>query len=124
MSGRGLLANPGLFAGYDRTPIDAVSNFVQLSTKYGVLPFPLFHRHLGFMLEDRFASRVERSYFLSDLVSYAAVVDWLEEKGVALNGGDEQLWDRRVQCASYVSSSVLKCGVNSPASLSESHSLF
>jgi len=25
MSGRGLLANPGLFAGYDRTPIDAVS---------------------------------------------------------------------------------------------------
>jgi len=97
MSGRGLLANPALFAGYDRTPIHAVSNFVQLSTKYGVLPFPLFHRHLGFMLEERFASRVERSYFLNDLVGYGGVVEWLEEKGVRLNGPDEHVWQRRVQ---------------------------
>jgi len=103
MSARGLLANPALFAGYDRTPIHAVSNFVHLSTKYGVLPFSLFHRHLGFMLEEHFASRAERSYFMSDLVSHAGVVDWLEEKGVRLNGSDEHIWQHRVQQrASYI----------------------
>ncbi|KAF8331923.1 uncharacterized protein EI90DRAFT_901023 [Cantharellus anzutake] len=105
MSGRGLLANPALFAGYDRTPIHAVTNFVHLSTKYGVLPFPLFHRHLGFMLEERFASRAERSYFLSDLVSYAGVIDWLEEKGVMLDScSDDHLWsqERIVDPASKV----------------------
>ncbi len=49
------------------------------------------------MLEERFASRVERSYFLNDLVGYGGVVEWLEEKGVRLNGPDEHVWQRRVQ---------------------------
>lgn len=126
MSARGLLANPvrifftlifyapcqpsisiqALFAGYDHTPMHAVSvrhltllatnlstsnsslllqNFITLSTEY-TLPFPLVHRHLAFMLESQF-SKPERVYFNS-LTSFASVYDHLEERGVAFDNAD------------------------------------
>ncbi|GAA6019497.1 hypothetical protein JCM11491_000977 [Sporobolomyces phaffii] len=78
MSARGLLANPALFSGYSETPIEAVYSFIQCSTSQSLL-FPLFHRHLAYMLESRFATRKERIYFNS-LASYAGVLDWCEEK--------------------------------------------
>ncbi|KDQ10089.1 hypothetical protein BOTBODRAFT_36518 [Botryobasidium botryosum FD-172 SS1] len=78
MSARGLLANPALFSGYEQTPSSAVEHFVRLSTDYGML-FPLFHRHLAYMLESRF-SRSEKLLFNS-LASHASVVDHLESRG-------------------------------------------
>jgi len=81
MSARGLLANPALFSGYEKTPASAVENFVRLSTGYGMI-FPLFHRHLAYMLEGRF-SRSEKLLFNS-LASHASVVDHLESRGFQL----------------------------------------
>ncbi|OCB85971.1 FMN-linked oxidoreductase [Sanghuangporus baumii] len=75
MSARGLLANPALFSGFEVTPPEAIKNFVHISTGYGLL-FPLFHRHLSFMLESQL-SRHERAYFNS-LCSYAGIIDYLE----------------------------------------------
>ncbi|KAL5498241.1 DUS4 [Sanghuangporus vaninii] len=75
MSARGLLANPALFSGFEVTPPEAIKNFVHISTGYGLL-FPLFHRHLSFMLESQL-SRPERTYFNS-LCSYAGIIDYLE----------------------------------------------
>ncbi|GAA5862737.1 hypothetical protein JCM3774_001901 [Rhodotorula dairenensis] len=80
MSARGLLANPALFAGYTQTPMEAVQHFVRLSTAYGLI-FPLFHRHVSYMLENSFATRRDRIYFNS-LASYAGVIDWLDDQGL------------------------------------------
>ncbi|GAA5858609.1 hypothetical protein JCM8547_001389 [Rhodosporidiobolus lusitaniae] len=85
MSARGLLANPALFAGYDKTPLSAVQSFLHHSTSLGLI-FPLFHRHVSYMLESRFSTRYERVLFNS-LPSYAAVMDWLEERGMVELGG-------------------------------------
>ncbi|KAG8952099.1 hypothetical protein FRC04_005099 [Tulasnella sp. 424] len=81
MSARGLLANPGLFAGHERTPLEAVKTFVHLSTDYG-LQYGLFHRHLMFMLESQF-SKSER-YIVNQLQSLASVVDYFEGRGLSL----------------------------------------
>ncbi|GAA5943014.1 tRNA dihydrouridine synthase [Sporobolomyces koalae] len=77
MSARGLLANPALFSGYEQTPLEAVHSFIQFSTSQSLL-FPLFHRHLAYMLESRFTSRKERIYFNS-LASYAGVLDYCQD---------------------------------------------
>ncbi|BGP27570.1 tRNA-dihydrouridine synthase 4 [Rhodotorula toruloides] len=91
MSARGLLANPALFAGYSQTPLQAVQEFVDLSISTGLI-FPLFHRHVAYMLESRFANKKDRIGF-NGLTSYGGVLDWLEESqmiefgdGSGLNG--------------------------------------
>ncbi|KAH8114851.1 FMN-linked oxidoreductase [Phellopilus nigrolimitatus] len=76
MSARGLLANPALFSGYEVTPPEAVEKFVHISTDYGLI-FPLFQRHLAYMLESQL-SRNDRVN-LNTLNSYAGVIDYLEE---------------------------------------------
>ncbi|GAA5889509.1 hypothetical protein JCM5296_005971 [Sporobolomyces johnsonii] len=84
MAARGLLANPALFAGHDKTPFSAIQRFIALSTSHGLL-FPLFHRHMSYMLESRFANRKDRVYFNS-LASYAGVLDWCEDNLPATDG--------------------------------------
>lgn len=49
MSARGLLENPALFAGYDVTPPEVVSDWTTLALSYGV-PTHIFHQHLMMML--------------------------------------------------------------------------
>ncbi|BGP19945.1 hypothetical protein JCM10213_006721 [Rhodosporidiobolus nylandii] len=85
MSARGLLANPALFAGYSETPVEAIQAFVSHCTSFGLI-FPLFHRHMSYMLESRFQNRRDRVLFNS-LPSYAGVMDWLEEKGMLKPAG-------------------------------------
>lgn len=77
MSARGLLANPALFAGYEKTPLEAIKEFVHLSADYGLI-FPLFHKHLSYMLESHH-TRMERNYF-NTLISYAGVIEELERE--------------------------------------------
>lgn len=48
MAARGLLENPALFAGHDRTPRAAIDEFVRLSVAYGTAS-PIFHHHLSTM---------------------------------------------------------------------------
>ncbi|GAA6005256.1 tRNA dihydrouridine synthase [Rhodotorula paludigena] len=88
MSARGLLANPALFAGYDVTPLPAIQEFVRLSTAHGLI-FPLFHRHMSYMLETAyFRTRKDRIAF-NALASYAGVLDWLEEEGCMAQDGTD-----------------------------------
>lgn len=79
MAARGLLANPALFAGYDRTPHHAVAHFVNLATDYGFI-HSLLHRHVAYMLEDRL-SRPEKVWFNS-LGSSVQVVEYLQARGL------------------------------------------
>ncbi|EJT45654.1 hypothetical protein A1Q2_00858 [Trichosporon asahii var. asahii CBS 8904] len=79
MAARGLLANPALFAGYERTPSHAVANFVNLATDYGLI-YSLYHRHVAYMLEERF-SKPEKVWFNS-LGSTVQVVEYLQNRGL------------------------------------------
>ncbi|WVQ99364.1 hypothetical protein IAU59_006497 [Kwoniella sp. CBS 9459] len=92
MGARGLLANPALFAGYSTTPSHCVSQFISLSTSYGLIP-PLFHRHLAYMLESQF-SRAEKIWFNS-LGGPVGAVDWLESRGLDWRGECRKgtIWD-------------------------------
>ncbi|ORY86028.1 hypothetical protein BCR35DRAFT_289912 [Leucosporidium creatinivorum] len=86
MSARGLLANPALFAGHSQTPLSAISEFTRLSTSLGLI-YPLFHRHVSYMLESHLPRKRDRTYFNS-LSSHAGVMDYLEEEmGLELKSG-------------------------------------
>lgn len=50
MAARGLLQNPALFAGYEKTPVSCIQDWVTLAVESG-MPFQCFHHHLVFMLE-------------------------------------------------------------------------
>ncbi|SCZ94789.1 BZ3500_MvSof-1268-A1-R1_Chr12-1g03659 [Microbotryum saponariae] len=112
MSARGLLANPvswhgkagrlrtlfvltahslqALFSGYDKTPFTAISEFVRISTQVGLI-YPLFHRHVAYMIESHFTLRMDRVFF-NGLTSYASVCDYLvDELGVNLGGAEEKV---------------------------------
>ncbi|OCF42936.1 tRNA-dihydrouridine synthase 4 [Kwoniella heveanensis CBS 569] len=94
MGARGLLANPALFAGYKTTPSHCVSQFISLSSSYGLI-HPLFHRHLAYMLESQF-SRAEKIWFNS-LGGPVGAIDWLESRGLGWRKQSERgtIWDAR-----------------------------
>ena len=85
MSARGLLANPALFSGYDKTPSEAVGFFHRVATTWG-LHTGLIQRHLAYMLEGSFQSRAEAIHFNS-LSGAAAMTDYLAEQGLLWDNG-------------------------------------
>ncbi|WWC89370.1 uncharacterized protein L201_004293 [Kwoniella dendrophila CBS 6074] len=93
MAARGLLANPALFSNYSITPSHAISQFISISNSYGLI-FPLFHRHLSYMLENNFTTRNEKVWFNS-LSSSTAAIDWLENRGLDWKSIRGSQWDGR-----------------------------
>ncbi|XP_066298743.1 tRNA-dihydrouridine(20a/20b) synthase [NAD(P)+]-like isoform X2 [Branchiostoma lanceolatum] len=83
MAARGILQNPGMYAGYDQTPLQCVQDWVDLSIKLGT-HFTCFHHHLMYMFE-RVTPKSEKRVF-NALTSTAAVLDYLQEHyGVSYN---------------------------------------
>ncbi|KAI5480537.1 tRNA-dihydrouridine synthase 4 [Pseudohyphozyma bogoriensis] len=76
MSARGLLANPALFAGYNKTPLPVIEEFANLATSTGLI-YQLFHRHVSYMLESHL-NRKSRIY-LNSLASHGSLCDFLQE---------------------------------------------
>ncbi|KAK9453830.1 hypothetical protein V1511DRAFT_503359 [Dipodascopsis uninucleata] len=77
MSARGLLANPALFAGYDRTPWKAVEIFCAYASFYGGV-----FRHLQFILAEMtlgLLTKQERSE-LRLTTSWTDLILWLNER--------------------------------------------
>ncbi|RMX45909.1 hypothetical protein pdam_00011025, partial [Pocillopora damicornis] len=50
MAARGILNNPAMFAGYQSTPLQCVTDWVDVALSLGT-PFTNFHHHLIYMLE-------------------------------------------------------------------------
>ncbi|XP_075229373.1 dihydrouridine synthase 4 isoform X2 [Lycorma delicatula] len=80
MAARGLLQNPALFSGYDKTPVACVEAWVKLAIE-SEMPFQCFHHHLVFMLE-KILPKPERRIFnvlsstpdvLDSLVNYFSI---------------------------------------------------
>ncbi|WVQ82369.1 hypothetical protein IAT38_004497 [Cryptococcus sp. DSM 104549] len=92
MAARGLLANPALFAGYDRTPEHCASQFINLAIDYG-FKYELFQRHLSYMLESHF-SRPERIWF-NTFGGPASMLTYLKERGLDWKKEKGTIWDAR-----------------------------
>lgn len=59
MSARAILSNPGLFAGYNTTPMECVQDWINLVAAVGdAITFQCFHHHLTFMMEKMMRRRV------------------------------------------------------------------
>ncbi|CAI4230338.1 unnamed protein product [Auanema sp. JU1783] len=76
MSANGLLYNPAFFAGYEYTPSECISDFVDISSKYG-LTTQLFHQHLIYMTRHQFSPAQRRVF--NELTSRAAMEDFLSD---------------------------------------------
>lgn len=87
MSARGILANPGLFAGYDSTPLKCVQDWVDICESVGeeAITFQCFHHHLTFMME-KLMKRKTRVLFNS-FTKREEVMQFLEQEyGIRRDG--------------------------------------
>jgi len=78
MSARGLLENPALFSGFERTPVRAVEKFVGHVASYPI-PYKLVQHHLSEMTA-KFLSKKQRAEMMgmSDMLH---LVDWISNMG-------------------------------------------
>lgn len=75
MAVRGILANPALFAGHEKTPWAAVEYFWHLATSYG-LPFRITQHHLLEMMDKL----IPRKYLkeMNELTTLVDLIDWFD----------------------------------------------
>ncbi len=78
MAARGLLRNPAMFAGHERTPIPCMVEYTRLALRLGT-PWLTLRQHLAFMSEG--SERCDRRALLA-CSSAAGVLDWFEARGV------------------------------------------
>ncbi|KAI4722731.1 tRNA-dihydrouridine synthase [Aureobasidium sp. EXF-10727] len=77
MAARGLLENPALFAGFDKTPIEAVSQFIHYAVQSGMRHELVVH-HLSEMMGGVTTKRERAGLAVcNDMVD---VVDWLDSR--------------------------------------------
>lgn len=86
MSARGILSNPGLFAGYSRTPWSAIERFLDLVLRYG-LPFRVAQHQLSEMLHKVVPKKVIRE--LNEADSILELIDWLDARFVIKRRNEE-----------------------------------
>lgn len=78
MSARAILTNPGLFAGYNTTPIECVQDWVNLVTASGdAITFQCFHHHLAFMMEKMIRRGVRVQF--NNFTTKEEVLQFLEQ---------------------------------------------
>ncbi|XP_059487399.1 tRNA-dihydrouridine(20a/20b) synthase [NAD(P)+]-like isoform X1 [Neocloeon triangulifer] len=77
MSARGLLQNPALYAGFDRTPLECVRDWFDLAVPTG-LSYGCLHRHLEMMLEEQLSAADKR--LLHCMNCLPALLEFMQEK--------------------------------------------
>ena len=77
MTARGLLENPALFAGFERTPREAVERFMAYAVGTG-LRFELVQHHVNEMM-GAMATKKERKG-LVEAKDMIEVIDWLDSR--------------------------------------------
>lgn len=82
MSARGLLQNPALFAGFDRPPLECILAFIEAVIITGSISFVGLQHHVIDLLSP-FLSRSDVQE-LASTASAAAIVDFLNERGMVL----------------------------------------
>lgn len=85
MAVRGILANPGLFAGHENTPWSAIELFWDLATSYG-LPFRITQHHLAQMLDKVIPRKMMRQ--LNEQNSLVDLIDWFDSNFILRRRGE------------------------------------
>lgn len=86
MSARGALANPAMFAGYNKTPWMAIERFWDLATSYG-LPFRIIQHHLSQMLDGVVSRKLVKE--MNESGSLVEMIDWFDSHFVLKRKGDD-----------------------------------
>lgn len=86
MAVRGVLANPALFAGFEKTPWAAVELFWDLATSYG-LPFRITQHHLSQMLDKVIPRKYLRE--MNEKTCLVDTIDWFDSHFILRRRGDE-----------------------------------
>jgi len=94
MCARGILANPGLFSGYEVCPLECITDYLEMSLMLGG-HFVTHQHHMSYMM--RGVSKADRKTF-NQLRSMAGIIDFWKERGWwdrSLNINDSVLgkWD-------------------------------
>ncbi|CDK24702.1 unnamed protein product [Kuraishia capsulata CBS 1993] len=76
MSVRGILSNPALYSGFEKTPWGAVEKFWDLSTAYG-LPFRLVQHHLSCMLDGQLPRKTH--ILMNELKSFVQLIEFFDK---------------------------------------------
>jgi tRNA-dihydrouridine synthase 4 len=86
MSVRGVLANPALFAGFEKAPWGCIEKFWEYSTAYG-LPFRLIQHHFSCMLDSQLSKSLYKE--LMDCKSLAQMIDYFDNNFILKRSGEE-----------------------------------
>lgn len=76
MAARGMLANPAMFLGFEKTPLSCVQEWVNISLDLNTI-FNCFHHHLVFMLEHILPKEGRRIF--NCLKTKSDVLEFLKE---------------------------------------------
>lgn len=78
MSARGILSNPGLFAGHQQTELQVVQDWIDLCESIGdEITFQCFHHHLTFMMDKMIRKKVRVEF--NNFTTKQQVLDFLKE---------------------------------------------
>jgi tRNA-dihydrouridine synthase 4 len=106
MSARGILANPGLFAGYEKTPWSAVEIFWDLATSYG-LPFRITQHHFSEMLDKVIPRKILKE--MNETTCLVDMIDWFDANFVLRRRGHkdfatavEPKWRRNEENSAHI----------------------
>lgn len=77
MAVRGILNNPGLFAGHAKCPWGAIEKFWHYSTSYG-LPYKLIQHHLSCMMEGLITRK--QLIGLNECENLIELIEWFDER--------------------------------------------
>ncbi|XP_077979561.1 tRNA-dihydrouridine(20a/20b) synthase [NAD(P)+]-like [Glandiceps talaboti] len=98
MAARALLKNPAMYAGYEKTPMECVQDWVDIAMQLET-PTVCFHRHL-IQMRDHISSKANKRIF-NNLTTTTAILDYLQENnGIMYNPSRYQLtshcgsWDK------------------------------
>ncbi|RCK65007.1 tRNA-dihydrouridine(20a/20b) synthase [NAD(P)+] [Candida viswanathii] len=86
MSARGVLSNPALFTGLDKTPWSTVEMFMHLVTAYG-LPYKLAQYHVAHLLEDMVPKKYLKG--VNEQLNMVDLIDYLDEHFVLKRKGEK-----------------------------------
>jgi len=88
MAARGLITNPALFAGYNKTPWGAVERFLAYNMR-SPLPYRFTLHHVSEMMESM-VSRRERAQMIDNCKSIVELIDWLDQRFVLRRKGENE----------------------------------
>jgi tRNA-dihydrouridine synthase 4 len=97
MAARGMLENPGLYAGHERTPWGCVERYVNYAISYGS-NCHIFQHHLSEMTRGMFTKKGMCNYVevtnlehreMNELKSIVEVIDWLDEQFILRREGKD-----------------------------------